>query len=426
LEHQGRLIFAGAFSHDGSSVLTAGADQTAYLWDTTTGKPIAIPLRHQGWVRTAAFSADGRTILTAGDTTARLWKVPPRPPAEVASERLPEGLRRISPDGKVLVALNHQAQTIQFWDAATGKPLGDPLPHPCSENMTTAFTADGQTLLIQVDNEIRRWDIAKRMPLGKPIRRDGAQFRGFAFSPDGKSFLTYLPSGHMRLWDAATGDPLGEPWSVERQPSFVAIGPDAKTVLIGLFHDKGNVNTRLCDVATGKALGAPLPLQRELSAGAFSPDGKTVVTGAGHEARVWDVATGKPVGEPLEAPKGQMISKVLFSPDGRMLLVISSANDGLGPQARLWDMTSHRLLAAGVAPWVQTFLADGSALLQARFGSNRVWPVPRPLQGKAEDIRLWMEVNTGQELDAGGAVVNLNATQWLQRWQRLQKVGSPQ
>jgi WD40 repeat protein len=425
LEHQGRQIFAGAFSPDGTTVLTAGRDHAAALWDAATGKPVGVPLRHQGWVRAAAFSADGRTILTAGDTTARLWKVPTPPPSDVSALPLPDGFRTISPDGKILVVFNPEAQTIQFWDAPTGKPLGKPLPHQSSENMTTAVTADGRTLLVQVDNEVRRWDLATRTQLGKAVKRDGVQFRGFAFSPDGKSFLTYLPSGQMRLWNAATGEPLGEPWAVEKQPSFVTISPDGKTVLIGLFHDGGNVNTQLRDAATGKTLGAPFPLQRELSAGAFSPDGNTLVTGAGNEARVWDVATGKPVGEPLEAPKGHVISTLLFSPDGRMLLLISGANDALGPQARLWDMTSHRPLATRVGPWGRTFMPDGSALVHPRFGPDRFWLVPRPLQGKAEHIRFWIEVNTGQELDAGGAIVTLNATQWSERWQRLQKLGGP-
>jgi hypothetical protein len=40
-------------------------------------------------------------------------------------------------------------------------------------------------------------------------------------------------------------------------------------------------------------------------------------------------------------------------------------------------------------------------------------------------LRLWVEVATGLELDAGGAVIDLDARAWRERWNRLQKLGGP-
>jgi len=47
------------------------------------------------------------------------------------------------------------------------------------------------------------------------------------------------------------------------------------------------------------------------------------------------------------------------------------------------------------------------------------------VQDTPERIRLWLEVNTGQELDAGGTVVDLDAKTWRERYDRLQKLGGP-
>jgi WD40 repeat protein len=41
-----------------------------------TGKPLGPPLQHQADVRAAAFSPDGKSIVTASSNTARLWKAP--------------------------------------------------------------------------------------------------------------------------------------------------------------------------------------------------------------------------------------------------------------------------------------------------------------------------------------------------------------
>ena len=83
-------VKSAAFSPDGKRIVTASSDKTARLWDAETGKPIGELDGHEGWVWRAAFSPDGKRIVTAsGDKTARLW------------------------------------------DADTGKAIGEPLERPC-------------------------------------------------------------------------------------------------------------------------------------------------------------------------------------------------------------------------------------------------------------------------------------------------------
>jgi hypothetical protein len=44
------------------------------VWDAESGEPVGQPLRHEGGVNAASFSADGRRIVTAShDGTARIW-----------------------------------------------------------------------------------------------------------------------------------------------------------------------------------------------------------------------------------------------------------------------------------------------------------------------------------------------------------------
>ena len=66
--------------------------------------------------------------------------------------------------------------------------------------------------------------------------------------------------------------------------------------------DRVRDNTaRVWDAATGAPIGKPMQHEDIVNSAEFSPDGARVVTASGDKtARVWDATTGAPIGRPLQ------------------------------------------------------------------------------------------------------------------------------
>ena len=145
-----------------------------------------------------------------------------------------------------------------------------------------------------------------------------------AFSPDGKRIVTASATGTARIWDAASGKPVGETAQSHdgRVLIYAAFSPDGQRIVTA----SRDWTAWIWDAASGKTISAPLSVKPTLSAtfakggiqevggmyrmagqdesivcAAFSPDGKRIVTASSdNTARIWDAATGKPIGEPLK------------------------------------------------------------------------------------------------------------------------------
>src|SRR5207247_4309590 len=81
LKHPGNVPCA-AFSPDGRRVVTGSSDGTARVWEAATGQPVGPLLRHPAAVFHVCFSGDGRRVATASwEGRARVWEVASGKPA---------------------------------------------------------------------------------------------------------------------------------------------------------------------------------------------------------------------------------------------------------------------------------------------------------------------------------------------------------
>ncbi|MDR2093934.1 MAG: caspase family protein [Treponema sp.] len=67
-------VNSAAFSPDGRTIVSGSSDTTLKLWDAATGREIRTLSGHSYYVSSAAFSPDGRTIVSGSwDNTLKLW-----------------------------------------------------------------------------------------------------------------------------------------------------------------------------------------------------------------------------------------------------------------------------------------------------------------------------------------------------------------
>ena len=75
-----------------------------------------------------------------------------------------------------------------------------------------AFSPDGTRIVSGSDDStVRVWDAATGRPVGQPLNGHTGSVTSVAFSPDGKRIVSGSEDKTVRVWDAATGQPSATP-----------------------------------------------------------------------------------------------------------------------------------------------------------------------------------------------------------------------
>jgi WD40 repeat protein/DNA-binding SARP family transcriptional activator len=252
-----------------------------------------------------AFSPAGATLAVSsvsneeGRQDTRLW--------DVASGRMTAILHGIpvlhqrltamgfSPDGSMLAGggtgTPPHGGLVYVWRPATPNQPADRFRTPRTVEELD-FTHDGSQVVLSTGwgdgGYFMLWDTAAQR-IVKTVHADAAGVLTADVSTDGRTLMTGGQTGAVRLWDLATGKPLGGPLTgLSGFADTVDLAPDGSTA-VGA-DAAGDV--LLWDVRTRSTIGdaVPGPVADRNAAASFTPDGRSVVvvsdTGAGW---VWDV-----------------------------------------------------------------------------------------------------------------------------------------
>ena len=368
-----------AFSPDGRRIVSASGSQVR-LWDADgVGEPLVLH-GHEGSVWSAAFSPDGRYVVSASnDRTVRLWNADGRGDPVVLGSRGPSLRRAVfNPDGQRIVVATTAG--VRIWNRAGS---GEPTTLRGQEGAANSaeLSPDGQRIVVAMrDNTVRLWSSDGDRALAI-LRGHDAPVRSAAFSPDGQRIVSASHDKTVRIWNASGG---GEPVVLRGHDEIVlwaVFSPDGQHVASG-SRDK------TVRVWRSDARGAPRVLRGHddtVNSVAYSPDGQRIVSASlDGTVRVWD---GTASNEPMvlrghEAP----VNAVAFSPDGRR---IASGSNDKTVQVRSADGAGEPVVLRGHddAVYSVAFSPDGQRIVSGALdGTVRVWSAdglaaPRVLRG---------------------------------------------
>ncbi|KZP17833.1 WD40 repeat-like protein [Athelia psychrophila] len=195
-----------------------------------------------------------------------------------------------------------------------------------------AYSPDGTHIVSgSADNTIRIWDAETGEAVGEPLRGHTNEINCVAYSPNGRHIVSGSDDKTIRIWDAETGESVGEPL-IGHTAAIWAIACSSNGAHI--ISGSADNTIRCWDAVTGKAVGEPLRGHTGIIyAVAYSlPDGRHIVSGSDDNTlRIWAAETGEAVGEPLSGHTGT-INCVAYSPDSKH--IISGSDDGT---IRIWD-----------------------------------------------------------------------------------------
>ena len=338
--HEGGVT-ALAIAPRSQTLITAGADRSAWLWhalsDLESIRPLASIPAHDKGVRYVAL-AKNRLITDGYDNHVRIWNL--ESGVEERDLGVPDTASAsvLAPNGEH-VAVGHWSKRIQIIELESGKRLDNirGLPRgpysialsPAGDRMAAAYRELGAMVY---DLKAIEADPVVTLP------PDELPFTHVTFAPDGKSFVTCTGDfqrmdqpGKLRLHNATTGAVIQSFVGHTSEIKIANFDADGKR----LISASGDKTVRIWDVASGQ-LRATLQHPIGTFAPIFVANSDLVMTGDYHgKVYLWDL-TNPSAPVQVVPCHSDLVNRIALSDD--LSVLVTGSRDGF---TKFWRLSGQ-------------------------------------------------------------------------------------
>lgn len=384
-EHR-NFVAAAAFSPDGKHVVSAPLESPiradhARVWETASGKLFrdlleirpGHAIRPTNFRNFLSFTNDGGRIVHGSPSAVRVWDVVSGRPIHTLTDGASITAAAVSPDGNRIASASDD-KTVRIWDAITGKSVRV-LRGLEGSVQSLAFASD--RIAAAFGKTIRTWNMDSED--GVPLEGHEDPVTALAFSANGRLLASGSGDRMVRLWNPDGQQPFRQARVSSTGDMAFAFSPDGNQIAIASADNVSLWNLSL------KML-RKMPGHEWPSAVAFSPDGSRVATAGGQPASrlsersdspaedrtvlLWDVASGR--GLAVLSGHQDRVTSVRFTPDGGQ--IVSASED---ETVRVWDALTGALIQTltGHSASVRTLAvsADGNTIATGSDKTIRLW-----------------------------------------------------
>jgi WD40 repeat protein len=369
-------------------LLSGSADGTVRCWDLVTHVAAGPPLTgHNDDVDIlSAGIVDNRHVIMAGSAQGRIsiWDLETRQPLVLRSamDRKTRTVALACLDGRPVALRESPDHSLVGWDLLCDRPVTPALSGHTGWVRRAAIDSTGDipiALTASADGSARVWDLRDGSALTPPLRADYLWHAALG-RLDGRPVALTGDQTSARLWDVASGTPIGDPL-VDYEPRVsslaVTAAADATPRLIVGTEDM----LRVHDLTPEPTVISRIPCGSWVKAVATATDadGKVLLLAGCHDhtLRIVDLDRRQEIGQifdPSPDPFGGPVALTTTHRAGQVIVIIGSEV----ATPRVWDLATRTMLAeltGHTAGIIAVAVSDDASLAVtgSRDATARLW-----------------------------------------------------